>query len=116
MKKGAGIMLFVCACAAVFVVGVFLGRNVKDDYRALGQNQTQAIVTTMEANDYRLDINTATKVQLMELPGIGETIADRIIAFREVNGNYVDTDGLLQIDGIGEMKLRQIEGLIKVGG
>ena len=52
----------------------------------------------------RLDINTATQEQLEQLPGIGPTLARRIIEGRP----YREVDGLLQVKGIGEKTLAGI--------
>ena len=38
----------------------------------------------------------------MLLPRIGETLAERILAYRAENGSFVSTEQLMDIDGIGE--------------
>ena len=118
MKKGRSIMLLVCALTFTMVFGIFIGRNLNDEYAPIPDNRKQQILEQKEIinEDYRLDMNKATKAQLMDLPGIGETIADRIISYRSQNGDFTSTNDLLLIDGIGEKKLLQIEALIKVGG
>lgn len=119
MKNGSKPLLLICALSFALVIGIFIGRNVKSDYAQLPESiasETAAESQTQTQTDYRLDINTATKVQLMELPGIGEKIADRIIAYRTQNGAFSSTDELMNVEGIGEKKLLQIESLIKAGG
>jgi len=117
MKKGSSILLLICALSLSLVVGIFIGRNLNDDYAKLPQNDDTGVVKVLEAeNDYRLDINIATKAQLMELPGIGETIADRILTYRTQYGQFRATEDLMNIEGIGDKKLQQIEAYIKVGG
>lgn len=117
MKNGRTIMLLVCALSLTLVIGIFIGRNLRTEYVKLPQNdKIKAISATEVPKDYRLDVNTATKLQLMELPGVGEMIADRIISYRTENGPYTSVDDLLNVEGVGEKKLRQLETLIKVGG
>ena len=62
-----------------------------------------------------LDLNTATMEQLEMLPGIGETLAARILAWREEHGRYERTDQLLEISGIGKAKYEAIAPLITAG-
>ena len=47
-----------------------------------------------------LDINAATKEQLVTLPGIGQTRAAAIISFREKNGGFRSIEDLLKVEGI----------------
>ena len=99
------------------VLGVFIGRNVNSGHVSLSAEDFSAETrNSQESMDYRLDINTATKSQLMELPGIGEVMAERIVAYRTEHGMFSSIDALLQVEGIGEKKLQQIEKLIMVGG
>ena len=59
-----------------------------------------------------VNINTCTKDELMILPGIGEILAERILAYREKNGPFRSADDLLQVSGIGEGKLAAIRDYI----
>ncbi len=49
-----------------------------------------------------VDLNTATEEELMLLPGIGETLAGRIVEYRQEHGPFSSVDDLLAIPGIGE--------------
>ena len=55
-----------------------------------------------------LNINTATKEQLMTLPGIGEVRALQIIAMRQEQGGFTSIEDLLNISGIGDKTLEAI--------
>lgn len=117
MKNGRSILLLVIALSVSMVLGVFIGRNVNSGHVSLSAEDFSAETrNSRESMDYRLDINTATKSQLMELPGIGEVMAERIVAYRTEHGMFSSIDALLQVEGIGEKKLQQIEKLIMVGG
>lgn len=52
-----------------------------------------------------LNLNQATAEQLVQLNGIGEALAQRIVADREKNGPFSSVDDLTRVSGIGEKKL-----------
>lgn len=54
-----------------------------------------------------LNLNTATKEELMLIDGIGEKTAEKIIAHRDAIGGFTSLEQLLDIEGIGEKKLAQ---------
>ena len=62
----------------------------------------------------KVDINRAEEWLLEALPGIGETLAQRIIDYRQQNGPFVNTGELLKVAGIGAAKYEQIKDLITV--
>lgn len=55
----------------------------------------------------KVPINTATKEQLMTINGIGESFAERIIDYREKNGDFTDLAQLKNIEGIGEKRYQK---------
>lgn len=61
-----------------------------------------------------LDLNTVTPGDLATLPGIGPTLARRIVEFREKKGGFRRIEELLAIPGVSERKFRQIRGYLKV--
>lgn len=96
----------------VFTIGVHLGT---------GRSRTDMVVTSAEApretaaalpvheeNESEkaepgavVNINTATSEQLQTLDGIGEKLAERIIAYREANGDFEKPDDITKVSGIG---------------
>lgn len=61
-----------------------------------------------------LNVNTATQAELEALPGIGPTIAKRIIEWRETKGPFQKVEDLLQVSGIGAARLAAIRDLVTV--
>lgn len=61
-----------------------------------------------------LSLNTATLEELESLPRIGAVLAERIVAYREAMGGYVNDAELLRIQGIGEATYDLLEPLVCV--
>lgn len=59
-----------------------------------------------------VNINTASKDELMTLPGIGEVLAQRIVDYRSTFGRFYSKNELTQVSGIGDKKLAAIIDLI----
>lgn len=56
----------------------------------------------------KVNINTADKDELMNLDGIGDTLADRIISYRSENGAFNSVQDIMKVKGIGEGKFNSI--------
>ena len=126
-KPRLSILVAVTLLFAVFTLGFFLGRNgshgsvelsVPAAMQTLPPQTTCPEPTTPEtvAVTFPIDINRADAEQLTALPGIGEVLAGRIVAYREENGSFLSTQELQNVEGIGEKRLDAILGLITVGG
>lgn len=61
-----------------------------------------------------ININTASAEELQELPGIGEVISDRIVAYRDLHGPFSTVDELGQVDGISERMVEELRPLVTV--
>lgn len=61
-----------------------------------------------------VNINTATKEQLMTLNGIGESRAQAIIAYREEYGPFASIEALMQVSGIKEAAFEKVRDYITV--
>lgn len=62
----------------------------------------------------KVNLNTATRQELESLPGIGSTLAERIIAYRQKAGSFRSVDELKKISGIGEKKFQEIKDLVDI--
>ena len=69
---------------------------------------------TEQAGESPVNLNTATREELMTLPGIGEAKADAVIAYREENGGFSSPEEIMNISGINEAVFSQIKDRITV--
>lgn len=65
-----------------------------------------------ETSTKLININTATKEELMQLPGIGESRALSIISYREKNGGFKEISDIMKISGIKEAAFDKIKDYI----
>ena len=64
--------------------------------------------------DGKININKATKEELMTLPGVGESRAESIIQYRNDVGSFQSIEDIMQVSGIKEGLFEKIKDLIKV--
>ncbi|QQK07666.1 helix-hairpin-helix domain-containing protein [Miniphocaeibacter halophilus] len=77
-------------------------------------NENQVENNYKEKTEFQLiNINSASREELMLLPGIGETRADAILKYREEN-SFKKIEDLMNISGIGEKIFEGLKDLISV--
>ena len=79
-----------------------------------GQNGTQGTQKQAEQDDGLVDLNRATESELCTLPGIGQTRAQAIIAYREASGGFRSIDEIQNVSGIKSGTYEKIKNKIKV--
>jgi len=63
----------------------------------------------------KIDLNRATAEELQALPGIGASLAQRIVEYRKENGPFQRIEDLMNVRGIGEKNFLKIRDRIIVG-
>ena len=66
-------------------------------------------------SEEKININTATKEELIQLKGIGESLAQRVIEYREQNGPFDKLEDILKVKGLGKDFLKKNHDRITVG-
>ncbi|MGM9590210.1 MAG: ComEA family DNA-binding protein [Faecousia sp.] len=129
MKKHPFVLLLVLTgLFAAFTLGFFLGRNQNHETIQLSVLPTQAqhndgTVSTLPPQDtledevtFPIDLNAAGIRELTALPGIGETLAKRILDYREQNGAFSRPEELMNVEGIGSGRLEALLDYVTTGG
>lgn len=75
---------------------------------------TSVQLVQSEADDGKININTADESKLTSLPGIGPSKAKAIVSFREENGLFTALEDLKKVTGIGDKTYEQLEDQIKI--
>lgn len=86
-------------------------KNINDE---VSQEKVENEIQSIEADDGKININTADINKLKEIPGIGDVKANSIIMYRESNGNFKSIEDLKNVDGIGEKTFEKIKNNIKI--
>ena len=87
----------------------------KNEY--ITQDSGKGVIVSDEGIDTSssiVNINTATQTELEELPGIGPSLASRIVEHRNQNGKFKTIEDIKNVTGIGDSKFEKIKDLIKV--
>ena len=133
--------IFVYVCGAVVCEGVYelpqgarayeaveMAGGFREDAATSAINQakvlqdaTQLYVPTKEEAQFhegqeagKVNINLASKEELMTLPGVGQAKAESIIQYREEQGDFATIEDLMQISGIKEGLFEKIKDLITI--
>ena len=70
-------------------------------WRATGSDLVEIRRLPAREYDFKVDINQATWVEWMQLPGIGEVLARQIVADREQQGPFTQIADLKRVKGVG---------------
>ena len=104
---------FILSSLFVICFTLFLGATI---ISAQGNEETMDSekMDKKEMVIEKVNINTADMVQLMQLPGVGEGTAKKIIDYRNSNGQFETVDQLKSIPGIGDKKYEKMKDMLTI--
>ncbi len=103
-------------CVLLFMGGWFLGQRSVGGLRLSYAREPQ--VRTVQSSEApqaeRVELNRATREELMSLPGIGPALADRILDYRQSSGPFQYPSDLMYVSGIGTRTYEALKDLVYV--
>jgi competence protein ComEA len=111
------VALFTCTLGLSALSGTVNATSAEPDKKeVISQTDTEKITkstkTAKKAKKeipHDVNINTADKELLTQLPGIGPVTADTIIKYRKDNGQFKSIDELTKVKGIGSKTLVKLK-------
>ena len=100
---GLLLLPLVCSCAR-------LQRHVA----VAAYDHSQTLVPNEARLAARINLNTASAIELEQLPGVGKVLAERIVAHREQYGAFRRVEHLMMVRGFSEHKCSAVRDLVTV--
>ncbi|PLX98604.1 MAG: hypothetical protein C0624_14300 [Desulfuromonas sp.] len=97
-------------CIFAVCLSVFIGAALPAQLMAANSQ----VATQSALNVSKIDINSAGVAELQEIPGIGTTLAQRIIDYRKKHGTFKSANELTAIRGIGEKSLDKLRPWVAI--
>lgn len=109
LRRGDQVVLGVL-CSALLVLSAWQWASLS----GWGMRPVEVDRHPSRQYEYRIDINSATWVEWIQLPNIGETLARRIIADREERGPFESVEDLQRVKGIGPKTIENLRPYLRV--
>ena len=111
-----GILIFLVA-ALISGITISAIRKLRSPARVtIEKFNAEAYKTAVDdagLSDQKIDINSASREDLIRIKGIGETIAGRIVEYRYNNGNFASIDDIKNVKGVGVALFEKIKTRIR---
>ncbi|TKB26179.1 helix-hairpin-helix domain-containing protein [Desulfopila sp. IMCC35006] len=111
------VAIITCTFALAFLSGNTYAVSAANEAAAPVSNTAKSKTATGAKQQiaHDVNINTADKKLLTQLPGIGPVTADAILKYRDTNGEFKSIDELTKIKGIGNKTLAKLKPyLVKI--
>jgi competence protein ComEA len=114
-RSDQGVIAILVAASLVSIVAYWWVRGgargelieIETDVPASGASPLMA--------EYTVDLNSADWPEFEPLPNVGERLARRIVASREIHGPFQSVDDLDRIEGIGQKTIERLRPYLRVG-
>jgi len=86
---------------------------VSDEIKGI-YSDPDSIVSSLDSLSSLINLNTADEIDLVSLPGVGPSLAKKIIAKRNELNGFKTIDDILKVSGIGEKKMKNFRSKITI--
>ena len=116
LKAGKYVPILITAVLCILLLGIFISRKAAPYITEYHDTQETTIPSGIWDTFQKININTATADELAALEGIGEVLSQRIVDYRNAHGAFKQIEDIKNVSGIGDIRFKQIEDFITVGG
>lgn len=95
--------IVICVLISLNVVSYIRRERMKQNYTLL-----------VDEIEVQISINDAAISELVNLPGIGPSIAQRIVEYRDMNGKFKKLEDVKKVKGVGDKLFQKILPYIKL--
>lgn len=110
---GSRLMGGILVAVLIWLVLITMTRSEIGSLTVSG-NTRHADASTRPWPDMRIDLNSADEAQLDLLPGIGPSLARRIVDYRSRVGLFDSIDNLQRVSGIGPRTIEQLQPYVVI--
>lgn len=97
-------------CVALLALSVIFSINPV----FAAEKQSKAGAQVVQQLSGAIDINSAGVDDLVLLPGIGQKTAEKILSYRQENGNFKSVEELMNVKGIGQKKFNKLRSSVTI--
>ena len=90
------------------------GELITENSSSSSYSQNSYTTSSSSLKNTKININKASQTELETIPGIGPSLALKIINYREEHGKFVSIESIKEVSGIGDSKYNQIKDFITI--
>jgi competence protein ComEA len=87
-------------------------KSSEDSLKSLDSKKKKKSKKGEDLKEKSININTASMEQLILLPGVGESTAEKILAYRKEKGGFKKIEDIMKVKGIGTKKFEKLKPYI----
>ena len=113
-KSDHWIPIAITAVFAMIIFGIILYRQINPTTISLSDSSQITAQKDSPIQNGKININKASEDELMLIPGIGKTLATRIVDYRKQHGLFLHLEDLKNVSGIGNTRFETISEYITI--